>query len=365
MKCRICNKQTRLYEKINKVARQVSILKNNPFIDKGVNIDMFLCDDCNHFQIEYINNKDYYDEYIMIPHAESIYSFRERQINELFNLNSDSVSFIEIGCGDGGFLSHAAKKYKKVVGNEPSKIYSSLTKEKGFECIDDYITSEFIVTEKFDAFCAKQVFEHLPNPVDVLLKINDLLNEGGVGFIEIPNGAKTKYNNRYYDVFTDHVNYFTPTSLTKLAEKCGFVVINTKETFGGDYLECYMKKISNKNNIVIKRDNDFLFLKNNIKKYKNIGAYGAGAKGFSILTSIDYNLPLKYIFDDDPNKVGKYLPNTNIPVSETDINKINELDLIIIFAASYQEEIIYKLKTKFKYKGTIIGLQNKPELIEL
>lgn len=364
MKCRICNQETVLYNIFNKVARQVSVLKNKPFKHEGTNIEMFVCPSCNHYQIEYHNEEDYYDEYIMLPSADSIKSFRERQVEKLYNINPNVNSFIEIGCGDGGFLEHISKYYTRVVGNEPSKIYNQLTKNRGFECTTDYITKDLIVTETFDSFCAKQVFEHLPSPKETLTKIYEILNDKGTGFIEIPNGAKTIYNQRYFDIFTDHVNYFTPASLAKLAQECGFIVVSVEETFGGDYLECYMKKDINERNIQQKRNNDIIFIKEQVKKYNNIGAFGAGAKGYVILTSLDEELPLKHIFDDDPFKQNRYLPNTSIPVSAPSIENIENLDLIIIFAASYQDEIINKLRTKYKFKGDFIGLQHKTSIIK-
>jgi len=325
---------------------------------------MFLCPCCNHYQIEYNNEEDYYDEYIMLPHADSIYGFRERQIKQLFDMNPNAKSFIEIGCGDGGFLVHASKYYSRVVGNEPSNVYNKLTQDKGFECMSEYITNETEVKETFDSFCAKQVFEHLPSPKETLTKIYKMINNGGVGFIEIPNGAKTIYNKRYYDIFTDHVNYFTPTSLAKLAEECGFIVVKIEETFGGDYLECYLKKDENHLSIEQKRTSDLNFIKDNIKNYKNVGAFGAGAKGYAILTALGNEPSLKFIFDNDPNKQGKYLPNIPTPITLPTPEDISKLDLIIIFAASYQNEIITNLKNKYNFSGDIIGLQNKTSLIK-
>jgi len=365
MECRICGTKTKKYNSFNNIARQVSVLKKEPFEYSGQNVDMFVCPCCNHYQIEYNNEEDYYDEYIMLPHADSIYGFRERQIKQLFEINPDAKSFIEIGCGDGGFLIHASKYYSRVVGNEPSNVYNKLTKNKGFECLSEYITKDTEVKEKFDSFCAKQVFEHLPNPKETLTKIYEMLNNGGVGFIEIPNGAKTIYNKRYYDIFTDHVNYFTPTSLSKLAEECGFIVVKVEETFGGDYLECYLKKDENILSIEQKRTFDLNFIKDNIKNYKNVGAFGAGAKGYAILTALGNESLLKFVFDNDPNKQGKYLPNTTIPITLPNPEDISGLELIIIFAASYQDEIIFNLKNKYNFNGDVIGLQNKTSLIKL
>ena len=364
MKCRICDQQTHKYNTFSRIARQVSDLRKQPFVPSGVNVEMFNCPHCNHYQIEYNNEENYYDDYIMLPSADSIESFRQRQIEKLHKINPNADSFIEIGCGDGGFLEHVSKYYSRVVGNEPSKVYNQLTKNRGYECTSDYITKDLIVSETFDSFCAKQVFEHLPSPKEVLKKIYEMLNENGTGFIEIPNGSKTIYDRRYFDIFTDHVNYFTPASLAKLVEECGFIVVDIAETFGGDYLECYMKKSIAKYGIEDKRKRDIDFIKKEIKNYSNVGIFGAGAKSYAIMTFLDEELPVKFIFDDDQHKQNRYLPNTKIPVSAPNTDDIQKLDLIIVFAASYQNEVINKLKTKYNFSGDFLGLQHGAEIIK-
>ena len=72
MNCRICNNKSKKIDTFNNVPRHISILKKIPFNYEGMDIDLFRCDSCNHYQIKYINDIDYYDEYSMIPHADSI-----------------------------------------------------------------------------------------------------------------------------------------------------------------------------------------------------------------------------------------------------------------------------------------------------
>lgn len=364
IKCRICNSSVSVYETFENVPRHVSVLKKEPFKYEGQSVIFYECSKCNHYQIEYDNSEDYYDDYIMLPHADSISLFRDRQIKNLHSLNPSATSFIEIGCGDGGFLKHASEYYTRVVGNEPSKVYNKLTVEKGFECLSSYINNEFKVDETFDAFCAKQVFEHLPNPKETLTKIFEMLNEGGVGFIEIPNGAKTLYDSRYFDIFTDHVNYFTPSSLAKLAEESGFVVVRVEETFGGDYLECYVKKQTKQLNIKERKATEIAYLKEIAKQYTKVGAFGAGAKGFVTMTALENTISFSFIFDNDPHKTGRFLPNTQTPITLPKADDINSLDLIIVFAASYQDEVVKKLRNQYSYKGDIVGLQYGISLIE-
>lgn len=365
MNCRICNSQTFKIENFNNVPRHISVLNTFPHDHEGVDVDLYKCNHCNHYQIEYINDEDYYDEYSMIPHADSISPFMERQIEELVSFSDNTKSFIEIGCGNGSFLNHAQKYYDVVIGNEPSKIYAEMTRRLGFNCIEEYITPSFNYTKTYDSFCSKQVFEHLPDPKGTLNKIYELINNNGTGFIEVPNGAKSIYNNRYFDIFTDHVNYFTPSSLSKLVEQCGFTVLKTQEVFNGDYIECYFKKINpNYSNIKSRKNFDINFILKKTKKYNNIGMYGAGAKGYVLITNMGKNLNLKAIIDDDPNKNNRYLPNTKVKVTLPNPTIINSLDLIIISASSYEKEIINKL-IFCSFKGDIIIMQDNIDLINL
>ena len=159
MECRVCGTTTEKYSSFNNIARQVSVLKKEPFEYKGQNVDMFVCSFCNHYQIEYNNEENYYDDYIMLPSAESITPFRQRQIEKLYKINPNVKSFIEIGCGDGGFLEHASKHYTRVVGNEPSRVYNQLTKNRGYECTEDYITKDLKITEYYSGPAAKAYME--------------------------------------------------------------------------------------------------------------------------------------------------------------------------------------------------------------
>ena len=107
MNCRICNNKTKKAYTFNNVPKHISVLRTFAYDHNGLDVDLYKCVYCNHYQIEYVNSEDYYDDYLMIPYAESIDPFMERQIKELANMSKNTESFIEIGCGNGVFLNHA------------------------------------------------------------------------------------------------------------------------------------------------------------------------------------------------------------------------------------------------------------------
>jgi len=359
MRCRICERDIYLYRSLGNIAKEISKLSKEPFYYNGQNIDIYYCDICMHYQIPWLNENKYYDDYLMTTtFSAKAQRLQAQQAKEIYKLHPKPKNFFEIGCGDGSFLNHISKYIPMVLGIEPSKQFYEICIAKGYNVRNLYLDKKTKLEEKFDTFASRQVFEHLPNPKEVLAKIYEHTNLDGVGLIEVPNGSKTFYTARYYDIFTDHINYFTISSLTKLCNEVGFTVIEIKESFNGDYLECYLRKAQVNQDFKARRDADVRNILDIISRYQNVAAYGAGAKAFAILTVIGNHVKFKKIFDIDPNKQGRYLPNQSIKVSKPTKKEIRGLDLIVIFAASYQDEIIKNLKINFDYDGHVICLQD-------
>ena len=85
--------------------------------------------------------------------------------------------------------------------------------------------------EKFDVITLYHVLEHLTDPVSSLKRILRVAGEGALLVIEVPNagGWEAKIKNRrwhYYKV--DHVNYFRPKDLRRLAVLCGLKVLDVR-----------------------------------------------------------------------------------------------------------------------------------------
>ena len=367
MICRICGKESSIFAEFEKVAANVSVLYNARTLDDGKPTSLYYCKNCNHYQMEQKLPDTYYDNYVMTTtFSQKMQTLQKKQAAFLFNLAYRNDSFVDIGCGDGNFLLHIQNHFTKVVGIEPSKPFAKMAESKGFQIINAYLSEGLKIKDiLFNAFSARQVFEHVVNPVHLLKLIFTLLDDEAVGLIEVPNAQKIMNENRYFDIFLDHVNYFTPLSLCCLAEKASLKVFTLRESFGRDYLELYVKKIARHSSFKGKAISDIGFIKRNIVNFEKIAAWGAGAKAHSIMVLIGRELNLKYIFDSDPNKRNKYVPNSNAMVMKPSSKLINEVNLIIIFAVSYQDEILKELKEKYNFKGTAMIFETEPSLVNL
>ncbi|MCX7747175.1 MAG: class I SAM-dependent methyltransferase [Clostridia bacterium] len=365
MECRVCGNKTKLVETFNNMAIEVSKLYNSSTFSEGVDISLFNCEICGHIQIPYINSERYYKDFcINVNHSPAMIKQIKLELKELSALCSNNENFIEIGCGEGSFLYHSKKYFKNSLGIEPSNEFYKECLKKGLNVINDYFTNDLDIGRNFDAFAVRQVFEHITNPYEFLCSINDVLNDNAVGLIEVPNAQGMLIKGRYFDLFSDHVNYFTPLSLGNLAQKANFEIISISECFNSNYLIMYVRKKIHLFSLAKRRKDDNVFLKKASFEYKTISAWGGGAKAQAIMTSLHECINLKYIFDSDVNKKGKYIINTLVPITEPNDKNVNENELIIIFAISYQDEIVNLLRNKYKFTGDILCLDDKPYILK-
>ncbi len=146
-------------------------------------------------------------------------------------------SYLDIGCGDGRFLRVLEKS-----GISPSALY-------GLE-LDKRVVERLHVQGYRGVFCARvedvsglpdsqielatmfHVIEHVDNPSAVIARVYRWLSPGGVLALETPNLEsfdarlfKRTYWGGYH--IPRHWNLFTPTSIARLLEDNGLVVLAT------------------------------------------------------------------------------------------------------------------------------------------
>src|SRR5258708_139726 len=73
----------------------------------------------------------------------------------------------------------------------------------------------------YDWCLLSEVLEHIVHPVDFLEKVRGHLEPGGKLFIEVPNHSF--WDERDYGFAFEHVNYFSPATLTLALHKAGFI----------------------------------------------------------------------------------------------------------------------------------------------
>jgi SAM-dependent methyltransferase len=366
---------------LDRVPANVSLLTSAPGTKTQLsNIGFKWHAPSQHIAIENFQPPSYYENYVMTAtYSDKMQSLQRSQLEKLVNLHEGPhgpQSFVEIGCGDGSFMKYARQRVPRVLGIEPSRRFADEAVREGFEVLVGYVGAAVPLTaERFDSFASRQVFEHLPDPCDVLIGIRQILNPGAVGLIEVPNGQRALRLKRFFEFFPDHVNYYSVNSLVALASDAGFNVTGCHEAFDGDYLELWLRNEpaveSWFGEMVSHREQVCSDLSNKVADLASHGSrvaiWGCGAKTLSILAASPTELfpRIRGVIDSDPHKHGRYVPNTAIPIVSPEEGIALRPDVVLILALSYREEIAASVRQRIPCCRSILTLDDHGRITEL
>jgi hypothetical protein len=107
----------------------------------------------------------------------------------------------------------------------------------------------------------------------------------------------------------------------------------------------------------------------NAEKQKGsiIIGYGASARSSTMLNFCQINGDhLDVIADKSDFKHDKFTPGTNILIVHPDIAMDRKIDVVLLLAWNFTDELLEGLRSKYGYKGKVIlPLPNDPQLINL
>jgi len=364
--CNICNRLCKKYEIVENINVDVTSVYSKPTNMLKRNIKFYKCPNCGHGFIDVEMEEDHYLKYSLLNIDDNSMksgggsaafkgAYYEKVLQDLSKEVIDRKKLLDIGCGTGEVLVHANKYFDLCQGIDPSEPECIAAREKGCQVFQGYFGDDF-KEENYSAFISTQVFEHLSDPVKILKNAYRILTEGGVGYIDVPNGQKIYRESRYYDIFVEHINYFTTSSLMELALRAGFEVISVAEVLNGNHLGLFVRK--NKKHIEFEKckKNDLDKLKKLFLENKKVSIWGAGIKGrnFIQILSDEMRHRILNIFDNNLALEGCYLEDCTVPIRRPEVEEINASDMIIITAIEYKREIAKELRNKYMYAGKIV-----------
>lgn len=143
--------------------------------------------------------------------------------------NFQTNKLVEVGPGYGIFCEELKKQsvFKSILAVEPTPALAETCRLKGIDVIQKPI-EDVCFGLNADVIVSFEVIEHLFSPKEFLETCHKNLNSNGFLIVTCPNiegfdVAVLKENSDIID--TEHVNYFSVSSLSKLLEYIGFEVI--------------------------------------------------------------------------------------------------------------------------------------------
>jgi SAM-dependent methyltransferase len=144
---------------------------------------------------------------------------------------------LDFGCGPGYFFERAGQRGWDAHGIDFGSWVEKASLARGLRNIHvGALSDQGFADGFFDTVCANQVLEHMAAPKDDLKEIRRTIRHGGLFYASVPNYRclSILFGRDDFELNEppQHVNYFTPKSLCRLLEDCGFEILRTS-TYGG------------------------------------------------------------------------------------------------------------------------------------
>ena len=288
-------------------------------------------------------------------------------------LNRD-FRVLEVGSGDGKLAVTLAGRCREMITVDPS--YASLSCEgraDNMRHYNDYFNAEFCRDiGEVDVVVARHIFEHLTHPMDFLELVGQTLADSGILYVEVPNLEEIVDASRYYDIFNDHVGYYSRATLSRIAARAGFDERECISLFSDQHiglflaggkaspsccgraeaydLACFTGRSQEVNALIHDRTG-------------GVAIYGAGAHGVTMWSHLDEQARGKVIcyLDGDTSKAQLFLQGTDKQVCHPSEIELNDFDAIVLAVALYEPEVSEMLSRR-GFKGQIIRTARRHEV---
>lgn len=314
-------------------------------------------------------------------------------LNSRFKINPET-KILEIGSNDGTLLAFLKNRTDKVLGIDPAKNLVEMNKQLGVEMIPEFFNTttaaEILKTRgSYDLIVALNVIPHTPDVVNLLEGVHLILSPKGTLVMEGAYALETILKGEFDTIYHEHVYSFSLHALISTFKQAGLKVVDVQKipTQGGSLrifaqrekeadepshavrallqeeknLGLIEHKIyDNVESKVVKFREELRKLIEQEKKSKGkLIGLGAPARGVVIMNYCNVGTEdIEMIIDDTPLKQGRFSPGMHIPVTSWDSLKPGTDKTFFLFAWTYREHFLSKIREKFPNSRVIIPFPN-------
>lgn len=302
------------------------------------------------------------------------------QMIKRFSFSSQS-QVVEIASNDGYLLQYFKEKNIPILGVEPAKNIAKVAIEKGIPTHIAFFgeeTARQLVEDgvRADLLLGNNVFAHVPHLNDFVKGMKIILAPEGIITLEFPHLLQLMQQNQFDTIYHEHFSYFSLLVLEKAFKAHGLELFDVEElpTHGGS-LRIYVKHQESQRKIEIQHLKTVLdkekqagldrletylsyaervekvktslleFLQKARKEGKTVAAYGAPAKGNTLLNYCKINSELlPFTVDLSPHKQGHFLPGSHVPIYSPEKIKEVKPDYILILPWNLKSEIMQQMQ---------------------
>jgi SAM-dependent methyltransferase len=352
---------------------------DDPDVDEArYPLDVAFCPDCSLVQIDavvaperlfraYVYRSSYSDT--MVQHATAL---AERLIDER-GLGPSSL-VVEAASNDGYLLRTYRDAGVRVLGIEPAENVADVAEAAGIPTRTTFFTHELgheLVRDgvRADVFHAHNVLAHVPDLKGFVAGIEAVLAPNGVAVIEVPYVKDMLDGCEFDTIYHEHLSYFSLTALDRCFTRHGLTLTDVERVpIHGGSLRLFAEHAGARRGVRVEellaaeaawgvtteepyrtfadrvglvRERLRELLGELRTEGKRIAAYGASAKGTTLLTFCGIGREtLDFVVDRSPLKQGLFTPGTRIPIHPTE-RLVEEMpDYTLLLTWNFADEIL-------------------------
>lgn len=298
-----------------------------------------------------------------------------RDITRRLNLTERSF-VVEVASNDGYLLRNFVDRRIPCLGVEPTDSTADAAERIGVPVLRKFFSAAVAADlasngTRADLICGNNVYAHVPDINDFTLGLRLLLTEGGTINLEFPHVMRLIEQNQFDTVYHEHFSYLSLASVVRIFAQAGLRVFDLEElpTHGGslriygchdddprttarvvpEMLEC--ERSFGLQDFQVYQDfqrradrlkDDFLFFLLEQKRAgKSVVAYGAAAKGNTLMNYSGVKRDLiEFVCDAAPAKQGKFMPGSHIPIVNPAELAKRKPDWVIILPWNLAGEVV-------------------------
>jgi SAM-dependent methyltransferase len=291
-------------------------------------------------------------------------------------LDLSANSFVvEVAANDGYLLKNFIIAGIPCLGVEPTESTAIVAENLGIPIRREFFGTSLAMRlaaegRQADLIVGNNVYGHVPDINDFSAGLKAALKPGGVITLEFPHLMRLIENTQFDTIYHEHFSYLSLHAVCHIFSSVGLRIWDVEElsTHGGSLrvYGCHDDDVRVDTEEVLRvlseeskrglldpviyqnfqpradrlKDELVAFLIEKKRAGKSVAAYGAAAKGNTLLNyaGIKPDL-LPYVCDAAPSKQGKYLPGTRIPILPPHILRERQPDYLLILPWNIECEV--------------------------
>lgn len=298
---------------------------------------------------------------------------------ERFRLGPKS-NVVEIAANDGYLLQYVVGRGIPCYGVEPTARTAEAARGRGIEIVQDFFGVRLagqLVTEgrQADLIVANNVLAHVPDINDFAKGFAPLLKPDGVATFEFPHLVQFIDLAQFDTIYHEHYSYLSLHVVERIFAEADLTVFDVEQlpTHGGSLRVFAQRSDSGTRSMrpglaevrameaqrgvagaayytgfqtraARIKDDLLLFLIEAKRRGEKVAAYGAAAKGNTLLNYAGVRPDLvAFVADRNPAKQGKFMPGSRIPIVDENSLRATRPDWVLILPWNLKDEIAAQL----------------------